>query len=440
MTDHQDDSIPVLESPYAGQKLTFWQQIAISAFWFGSNAMWGALLLVVNAKELESISPTAKAQAVGILGAVALIALFVPLLVGALSDRCAHRWGRRRPYMVYGGILNLIGLGMMWFAGDLKSYGLFLLAYMAVQFGNNIATAPYNGLIPDLVPEDQRGKASGYMGVMSQAGTLLGAAVCGPLMDNGMKWQTYVFIGGVLSVFMLGTVLGIRETPLPGKPPPLHWGNYLKSLWISPKEYPDFAWVWLTRFLVMMGFYSIQPFAQYYLEDVIGVKNPATTAAMFFGIVLFAAMLSGYFGGAISDKVGRKKVVYVANSVIAVMAVALIFCHNMTQVLIVGVLFGLGYGAYISVDWALGTDVLPSKTSAAKDMAVWHISMVLPQSLTQPIAGFLLANFEKARVPDPKTGEVVVHYATTGYGLLFGLSAVYFALGAYLLRNVKKAR
>lgn len=440
MQPEVQDSVPHVESPYAGKRLTFGQNFAISAFWFGSNAMWGSLLLVVNAKELEAISPTAKAQAVGTLGLVALLALFVPLIFGAISDRCAHKWGRRRPYMAVGGVINLLGLAAMWYAGDQKSYGMFLIAYCIVQLGNNIATAPYNGLIPDLVPENQRGVASGYMGVMSQAGTLLGAFVTGIWMDKGMVWQTYLFLGAILTLFMMFTLVGIKETPLKETPPPIDWGKYVRSLWIDPKKYPDFAWVWITRFLVMMGFYSIQPFAQYYLKDVIGVEKPATTAAFFFGIVLMAAMISGYFGGAISDRVGRKKVVYIANGIIAVMAVALAFCRTMEHVMFVGILFGLGYGAYISVDWALGTDVLPSKTSAAKDMAVWHIAMVLPQSLTQPIAGFLLAGFERGREMNPVTQELTVHYSTTGYTLLFVVAAVYFALGAVLLRNVKGVR
>ena len=52
-----------------------------------------------------------------------------------------------------------------------------------------------------------------------------------------------------------------------------------------------------------------------------------------------------------------------------------------------GIGFGIGYGTYQAVDWALGTDVLPNKdTDAAKDLGVWHIAFVLPQSL-RPAGG-----------------------------------------------------
>ncbi len=445
MSNHQAEpatyQAPHVESPYAGKRLSVREQLAIASFWFGSNFLWGSMLAIVVPAEVARIAPQQKAQLVGVLGGVAaFVALVVPLLAGALSDRCASRFGRRRPYMVAGTAINVLGLALMFFAAESRIFVFFLAAYCIVQLGNNIATAPYSGMIPDLVPENQRGVASGYMALMTQIGTLAGAVITGQLVQDKMFGATYLVIGGVLVLFMSFTVLGVRENPLPEKPPPLRPIPYLKSLWISPKLYPDFAWVWVTRALVMMGFYAVQPFAQYYLADVIRVPNPAEAVGVFIGIVLIGATVSAYVGGVISDRVGRKKVVYVANSIIAAMSLALIFCRTYEQVVVVGILFGIGYGAYISVDWALGTDVLPSKKDAAKDMAVWHVSMVLPQSLSQPVAGYLLAAFGATVAFDPTTREAVYHYTIPGYTALFLLASACFVLGAVLLRNVKKAR
>jgi MFS family permease len=243
-----------------------------------------------------------------------------------------------------------------------------------------------------------------------------------------------------MTLFMLFTVLGVRENLLTVHPPRLHPIAHLRSLWIDPRQHPDFAWVWLTRALVMMGFYSVQPFVQYYLADVIKVPNPAETASYFLGIALIGATLSAYFGGVISDRVGRKKVVYLANGTIAAMTILLIFCRSVEQVIAVGVLFGIGYGAYISVDWALGTDVLPSRKDAAKDMAVWHVSMVLPQSIAPPLTGMLLAAFGTTLTRNPETGATTTHYSLWGYSAMLAFAAVLFTLGAFLLKNVKKSR
>ena len=58
-----------------------------------------------------------------------------------------------------------------------------------------------------------------------------------------------------------------------------------------------------------------------------------------------------------------------------------IFTHSLPLALGVGLLFGLAYGAYISVDYALGTDVLPTKTDAAKLVRWKDLAPVLKEAL-----------------------------------------------------------
>jgi len=123
----------------------------------------------------------------------------------------------------------------------------------------------------------------------------------------------------------------------------------------------------------------------------------------------------------------------------AIMCIGFIFCTSLTHVLIAGSLFGIGYGAYISVDWALGTDVLPNKDEdAAKDMAVWHISMTLPQAVAAYPAGLLVSAFGSHK--QVVNGETIIRYTVAGYSALLICSAIFLATGAILLRNVKGAR
>jgi MFS family permease len=433
---------------------------AISAYWFATNFLWGALLVIMLPKEIKMLFPEYRVPALGYLFAFgAVVALFVPLIVGALSDRCMHRSGRRRPYIVGGVLINVVGLALMWAAvtfspvvhGDRNdsagkiaatlfgspTFLFFLLAYMVAQLGNNIASAAYSGIIPDLVPQDQRGTASGWMALMSQLGTLLGAVGSGILLGGAPEAIKYLVLSIVLTGVAAITIFGIRENPLPQKPDPISWSLYIRSLWIDPRRYPDFAWVWITRAFVMLGFYAVLPFINYYLIDVIRIpeKSVDQTASILIGVILITSSFSGVYGGVVSDRIGRKRVVYIANCTIAVMTIAFVFCTSFWQVLIAGVFFGLGFGAYTSVDWALGTDVLPSKKDAAKEMAVWHIAMTLPQSIAAPIAGFIIARFGFTVVHGPE--ESIVHYTSTGYGVTFALCAVLFGLGAFFLRNVR---
>jgi MFS family permease len=453
-------TIPAVVSPYEGLTLTKRNHFAISAYWFATNFLWGALLVIMLPKEIKALFPEYRVPALGYLFAFgAVVALFVPLIVGALSDRCMSRYGRRRPYIVGGVAINVLGLALMWAAVTMlpavhgsrddsaskifttlftsSTFLFFLLAYMVAQLGNNIASAAYSGVIPDLVPQNQRGVASGWMALMSQLGTLLGAVGVGMVLGSAPEWAKYLLLSAILVGVAAITIFGTKENPLPAKPEPISWGLYVKSLWIDPRKYPDFAWVWITRAFVMLGFYAVLPFINYYLIDVIRIPEASVdkTASMLIGVILITSSVSGVYGGMISDKIGRKKVVYIANCTIAVMTLAFIFCTSIWQVMVAGVFFGLGFGAYTSVDWALGTDVLPSKKDAAKEMAVWHIAMTLPQSIAAPIAGFIIAKFGFTEVKTAE--ETIVHYTTTGYAVTFAMCAVLFGMGAFFLKNVR---
>lgn len=418
-------------------RLGRWRLIGISVFWLAVNLHWSALLIAVIPHQVAAIHPVGHGYILSIiLGVGALVALTMPPIVGAYSDRCASRWGRRRPFMVVGTVVNLVGLGLMYTAGEGRLIWLYLIAYLVIQFGSNLATSAYNGVIPDVVPAEQRGIASGWMAVMTQVGNILGALGGGMLIQRGLAAATFLSIGIGMVMLLLVTSAALREEPLSVRPASPRLSQVLRSLWLNPRDHPDFAWVWLTRFLFTAGMWMVQPFLQYYLRDVIGSTRPAEDAGRIIGLALVGATVTGLLGGGLSDRLGRKRVVYVANGLMAAVSLMFLLVRTMPAVYATACLYGLAFGAYFSVDWALACDVLPSKGEAGKDMGVWHISMVLPQSLAPFVSGLLLTFGGSVSRP----GWTEPHYAVTGYMLLFATASVLLALSAILVRNVKGAR
>ncbi|HSV73210.1 MAG TPA: MFS transporter [Chthonomonadales bacterium] len=403
----------------------------ISAFWFGSNFHWGALLAIIVPSQVRAMTDDHALWVGRIVGLGSIIALVVPLVIGALSDRCRSRWGRRRPYMLAGIALNFAGLAVLFWSAAAHNVLGYLGGYLLANFGNNMVTGPYSGVIPDVVREDQRGGASGWMSAMAHVGTILGALAAGMLLDRGMDGAAYAAITAVMAISLAVTLWGVRERPLEGPVAPFRFAPFLRGLWINPRKHPDFAWVWITRFLVVMGMFTVQPFIQFYLADHLGVENPERTTGILLAIILAGAAVTGLLGGRVSDRIGRKPVVYVANIVVAITALGFIFADSLEVAFAIGIVYGLAYGAYYSANWALACDVLPSRADAAKDMAVWHVSMVLPQAIAAPLGGWLLSAFER-----PGGGG----YTEQGYTALFALASVQLALGAFLLRNVRGAR
>ena len=434
--------------PTTQPRMSHFKQALLSLYWFGTNAHWAAILLITLPKQAFLIGGDAvKGQT---LGTVLLVGAFVSMVVaplfGALSDRFTTRWGRRRPWIVLGTVMNVIGiLGLIYFprANDLGSLPLFIIAFMWVEFWNNVATAPFSALIPDIVPQEQRGSASGWYGLMSMLGNFIGALSAILFTHNGVTDLTaiYYFVAAALVFGMLGTVLFIKEPVVEKRDlPPFNWGEFFKGIYTPLKDH-DFRWVFWTRFLMVMGTFTVQEFLQYFMKDVVkdftifGIKladNAESAVSFFFLGLLLGAIISSLAAGILSDKFGRKFMVYVSSALQAIVPIVFIFFAPFYLVVGLGLVFGLGYGAYQSVDWALASDVLPSQDDYAKDMGVWHVAMTLPQVIATPIAGFMLDNFQRVGA---QTGA-----PNLGYTAIFSLAVLYFILGTVLVRNIRKVR
>jgi MFS family permease len=193
--------------------------------------------------------------------------------------------------------------------------------------------------------------------------------------------------------------------------------------------------------LMGMGSFTVQEFIQYYMGDVVKsytlfgkqvAQNPESAVSFFISGLLLGAIISSLVGGVFSDRIGRKPMVYISSALQAIVPVILIFFHVFPLTVVLGIVFGLGYGAYTSVDWALASDVLPSEDDYAKDMGVWHIASTMPQIISTPIAGLLLDRFQ---IVGKSIDQPIL-----GYQVIFVLAAFYFILGTVLVRQIRSVK
>jgi MFS family permease len=179
-----------------------------------------------------------------------------------------------------------------------------------------------------------------------------------------------------------------------------------------------------------MGMYSIYTFFQYFLGDVIKVAHPEQQTGILLVIITLMSIPTSIIAGSLSDRYGRKPLVYLSGGVMAAACtifIAVGLFPTLTFTFTVAALFGLGYGAYMAVDWALGIDVLPAGDNAAKDMGIWHVSMVLPQMIAPAVSGMILTAFKSSSL-------------LMGYTVIFALAAVWFILGTVFVRQIRGVR
>jgi len=409
------------------RRVPFAELVWLGLYWFAMSFHWGALItVVIPAEVLRFVPESQKGFYLGFLFAVgAVMAMVVSPISGALSDRSTLRMGRRRPFVVAGVLLNCLGLAAMRSA---PTYAWYVGAVMVVQAATNFAGGAFNGFIPDRIPRSQRGFTSGVMGFMMMLGTITAALLAGDLVGRGQTPAVYVIDIGVFLVCTALMVWQVREDPRPAAPP-FALSAFVRSFWIDPRRYPDFGWMFLTRGLVMLGFYTMISFLQFFVKDTLHltVREAAHTTGILSAITIASGTGVALVAGWLSDRIGRKGIVSTAGVFLALTSAGLLAQPPYSTLVGIAVLFGIGYGAFTSVDWALAIDVLPARGSAAQDLGIWAIANTLRQVLAPIIAGTLLDVFNR-RIPN------------LGYTVVFAMAIVYVVLGSIFIWRIKGAR
>jgi MFS family permease len=146
--------------------------------------------------------------------------------------------------------------------------------------------------------------------------------------------------------------------------------------------------------------------------------------------VVATAIPFGFFGGQISDRIHRRKIfVYLAGAAQAFVALIFIVFYPTAVpfVFALGVAYGIGYGLYFAVDWALAVDTLPDPKASAKDMGLFHIALTLPQAVIPFFGGPLI---------DALNGA----HGTGGYRVVFSSAIAFLFLGTVLVSRIKVVR
>ncbi|HEY2270854.1 MAG TPA: MFS transporter [Streptosporangiaceae bacterium] len=398
-----------------------------------SLGMWMAAqtpLQVVLALQLQDITPRHKIVALGVVTGVGATssALATPI-VGMLSDRTAHgsrigRFsGRRHRWTLIMAVLAAACMVVLALQNTVFGVALLWFLYSAFQNGEY---ASLSAAIPDHVPVRQRATVSGWVGMPIALGLVLGTVLVVDVLDQHIV-VSYVTLAVAMVVLALPFVLFTPDHPLaPQHREPFSWRRLAGSFWLSPRQYPDFGWAWLTRFLSSLAIAMGTLYLLYFLRDDVHYAKqfPGQTAAdgllILILIYTVCVVIASIVGGMISDRSGRRKrMVVVSSFFIAAAALLLTFSPTWTSSMIAAVLFGLGYGAYIAVDQALITQVLPAARDRAKDLGIINIAIVCPGAIGALIAAPLVS--------------------LAGYKALFGATtvvAIFAAVGVYKIKSV----
>ena len=386
---------------------------------------------VLLALQLQDITPRHKIAALGVVTAINAVssALATPV-VGALSDRTAHGGrlgrfsGRRHRWTLIMVLLAAVCVGLLAKAGTVLAVAVLWFLFGAFQNGQY---ATLSAAVPDHVPVRQRATVSGWVGMPIALGLVLGTVIVVDVLNQDL-FTGYITLAVLMVLLALPFVLFTPDPPLaPEHREPFSWRRVASAYWISPREYPDFGWAWLTRFLTTLAIAMGTLYLLYFLRDKLHYARlfPGQTAAdgLLILILIYTGgvVLASIIGGIISDRSGRRKMlVTVSGLLMGVAALLLTFWETWPAALAAATLFGIGFGCYIAVDQALITQVLPKAHNRAKDLGIINIAIVTPYAIGPAIAAPLVS--------------------LAGYPALFGATAVVAAAAAIGVWQIKSVR
>ncbi len=351
--------------------------LKITVLGFALSGLAGSMnSIILPVRLLDFLEESQKNSYLGLITFAGLVlAMITQPVIGAVSDRCRINWGRRRPYILAGVLLVLLFLPGIALAGSLP---LFFFVYCVLQVSSNTAQAPYQAFIPELVPPDKRGRASGVKNIVEILGGIALMRLAAYLMGQyeefasvSWLWITQGVLAAVFLVTGLFTLLKVKEKPVSESP--TSTSSLFKSFKIDLKH-RDFGWFLASRSVLGIPGVILQIFTLYYLMDYIRIENPTEVAGDLMVVVGVSILAMVYPAGWLTDRIGRRPVVISSGLVGALGIVCLYFSHSYVPLLLSGAVIGMANGIMLSSTWALATD-LTARGEEGRYLGVTNIAL-----------------------------------------------------------------
>jgi MFS family permease len=422
-----------------------------------------------------------------------MVALLMQALWGMLSDRSTHPWGRRRPFILGGTVFTLmvmVGVILLVTFEGMTGYILLFILAIFQQISSNASQAAAQGLIPDRVPDNLRGRFSGVKAILEiPLPVIFVALVIGNVVKGGNIAGGLVFAMWVLLIAM-GITMLVPEKRLEGEPTPLDWTPFIRLLamtavftiiilgmgkmvdwvgqaaqalqsawgivigmglfglagmviavgfgvWISTRislgheaqQNPSFTWWVISRLAFLVGVVNLSTFAVFYFQQRLGYTgtSAAGPAAQLIQAVGIMIFLSALPSGWLSDRFGHKRLLILSGTVAAFGTILVLLTANLTVIYIGGAVIGVAAGLFYSANWALGTKLAP-RDQAARYLGISNLAGAGAGAVGAYIGG---------PIADFVTANVTV-LPGAGYVLLFAIYAGLFLFSSAAILPVKQ--
>ena len=345
-----------------------------------------------------------------------IAALFILPFVGAYSDRIWTKFGRRKPFIMIGAPLALIGfIGIPLFLGG--SLLLFMGAIFVTLFAMDLFRTPVVSLMPDITPSPKRSQANGMINLMGGIGGVLAFAVGGILFKVSVGAPFY--FGGIVMLIGCGIVLLFIKEPKPESVEPVEGKPGLIGSFKTIIKDNDKSALYLLGaiFFWFLGYNALEVFFTSFAVNVLRVDSgEATFLLAYFSLaIIITAPIAGYVGG----KVGRKRTMIVG---IIAFAILLAYGYTITSVSHVKIMLLLS-----GISWSM---ILVNSLPMVVDMA--------PQDRLGAYTGMYYLSSQTSAIVGPVLSGKIISIFSNDYRIAFMYGAVTLIIALLFVLPIKR--
>lgn len=337
--------------------------------------------------KIQLLAPDDKAVMLGMVAAIgAVVSIISGPLAGVLSDHTQSRWGRRRPWLVGGIALALLGSTIVALAPTIP---VVVVGWIVVCLGGAATAAAITPVVAERVPEAQRGTVGAIVGVATQLAGVLGYTIGGLLTSS----LVLLFL---LPIVLFAVFAVIYSLVFPDSTAPTQHTTIAQTfrlLVFDPRKHRDFSLVWLGKLLMQTALAFLTTYQLYFLGDRLGftAEESGQKLALVGGIGILVTMTFAVASGIISDKLRRRKLFIVTASLLTATGLALMAFTDGFGLFFAAVLFVLGAaGMFGAVDVALASDLVPEREQAGRWMSIYNLAATLPGAFAPLLGAGLL--------------------------------------------------
>ena len=288
--------------------------LRVSLYWLGLSSIFAGLNVILVGR-LEFAGLAADAAAAGqtlfwLFLPGTFIAILVQPTIGSISDHTSSRWGRRKPYIVIGTVLDVVFLAGIALSQDLIAIAAFIAL---LQFSSNVAQGPFQGYVPDLVPAPQVGLASALVGMMQVLGNVTGFVIGGVAIASGQYALGLIALGVIEFVTMLSVIIRVPDPHPPRSRGGRSWRSIAGEAWATDiLAERSFLWLVGSRLAVLMAGGILVNLSVFYLARSLGYSQELSGSAVIVVVALVAlgTVVAVVPSARLSDRIGRKTVIY----------------------------------------------------------------------------------------------------------------------------------